>query len=561
MRINHLQYIPIALHSSVYGKNMSDEELANKLSTIDCGILTAILCRLFSLHIAICEGNQDAEKLYSMLRFFHAQHIIKQGGDSKKYCAYESIMCPTSLLLLEKWALVHCRVEAEISQITVPDLCLIMDLLLAVNDKMPKGEVKGHETEHLYLMLYYHTHRSLRNQLARAYYVYGTLAKSCSAMAKIIQEYEEKKGFTIEERICILFNSLSLFMPMQYTFENVFAQGLCVQKKEFDARGLNKAYKSITHDVCITYSQMKKMVAKTLYQTWNFEPFYRHPFVYIGNNQFAISETAIIYQIWEGLYWSVRFSSDSNNTDFFGAFGKPFEQYIQEITSEAVRRTNGMAQYFGEFFYTFNGNRKASSDCYFIIDDTLIAVEVKAKSPHSDTLTGINREAILSEVDDLIVNPVNQVIARTKELFSTNCHMEGISDNAFKDIKQLIILSVSMEKVQPIGELLFYSDGKITPNISGISMVAYHNLSAEDYEAVCNVLESKPRELKQILVSWFHDQRKDRFSAVLLANYLYSNDIPYTCSAYVDSLFSNSLHEISIQTFGYDILNSETESS
>ena len=436
-----------------------------------------------------------------------------------------------------------------------------MDLLLVANDKLPKDDVKGHEIEYLYLMLYYNTDRPLLNKIARAYYVYGTLAKRWQETARIIQEYEEKKGFTIEERISILFNTLSLIKPTQFTFDSMFFQGICIQKEKFNARGMDKAYNSVINEICGTYSQMKKETKKALDQSWNYEPFYRHPLVDIGNNLFAISETAVIYQIWEGLFWSIRFSLDVDNTVFFSAFGKPFEQYIQEITCEAARRTKGLVQYYGEFFYMFNGDRKASSDCYFIIDDTLIAVEVKAKSPHSDTLTRINRKAVFSEVDDLIVNPVNQVIARTKELFSNSCHMEGIDDNAFENINQLIILSVSMEKVQPIGELLYYSDSKIMPNTSGTGMVAYHNLNAEDYEAICNLLESKPRELKQILVSWFHDQRKDRLSAVLLANYLYSFDLPYTCSAYVDSLFSNSLHEISMQTFGYDVLNDETESS
>lgn len=86
-------------------------------------------------------------------------------------------------------------------------------------------------------------------------------------------------------------------------------------------------------------------------------------------------------------------------------------------------------------------------------------------------------------------------------------------------------------------------------------MCAYHNLNIYDYEVVCGLLESRPKELGELLVSWFLDQRKDERSGVVLSNYLFNRNIPYNSSNYVSFLFSNTMREISERTFGYNLLS------
>lgn len=62
------------------------------------------------------------------------------------------------------------------SPIIPNDLLLMMDALLAINDMLPKDDVDGHETEYLYLTLYHNTHRIIKNQIARAFYIFSTIA-------------------------------------------------------------------------------------------------------------------------------------------------------------------------------------------------------------------------------------------------------------------------------------------------------------------------------------------------------------------------------------------------
>lgn len=552
MEINHLRYEPLAEYSAVFGHEMDDAALKDMLSRIGCQKAIAILSRFASLHIAVCHKIQDAVCLDWQLRLIHSDHIKKAGGAWLQYNQFSTIICPQSIFILEKWALVYCPVEEAFSPITMPDLMLIMDALLAINDMLPKDDVDGHETEYLYLTLYHNTHRIIKDQIARAYYVYSTLAKLDQETTGFLSRYEQNRGFSVEDRLAVLFNSLTFVIP-QFTVEAMFTKGLCVEAEGFDAKGLAAVYDKIVRGVRSDYEKAKRDASRVLEQVWNFESFYRTPFVKIGDLQFAFSETAIVYQIWEGLYWDVRFTFKDDGEAFMTHFGRPFEHYIQEITRSAVAESKGAALFNNEFFYKYKGNSTASTDCYFRIGNTLIAVEAKAKSPHSSTLTGVAREAINNEVNELMVSPVTQVLTRLKEIYSDENDIIGETADFFKGIEQTIILSVCMEKVQPIGELLYAFDAKIKEQLAETSVVAYHNVSVEDYEVICNLIETCPSELPTILTSWFADQRKDIRSAVVLVNFLSSCGKQYVCSMHISSLFANSLREISLKTFGEDL--------
>ena len=168
-----------------------------------------------------------------------------------------------------------------------------MDALLAINDMLPKTDVVGHETEYLYLTLYHNTHKTIKDQIARSFYVFSTLAKTNSGTADFLNSYEQKRGFSIEDRLAVLFNSLAGTIP-QFTFENMFVNGLYVEAEDFDAKGLSSVYDKIIRSIRFDYEKAKKSSSNVLEQVWNFEPFYRMPFIKIGDCQFAFSETLVL---------------------------------------------------------------------------------------------------------------------------------------------------------------------------------------------------------------------------------------------------------------------------
>lgn len=554
MEINHLSYEPLATYSEVFEHEMDTVEFENMLSKIGCQKAIAILSRFSSLHNSVCNRVLEAIQLDWKLRVLHSGHIRELCGNWMKYNQFKTIMCPQSIFLLEKLVLIYCPVEEQLSPIVPNDLFLMMDALLAINDMLPKDDVDGHETEYLYLTLYHNTHRIIKNQIARAFYIFSTIAKRDQETIKFLNRYEEKKGFSVEERLAVLFNSLVYTMP-QFTFEGMFAKLPCIKAERFDAKQLASVYKKIMRNMCSNYEKIQKRVAGLAAQVWNFEPLYRTPFTKIGDLQFVFSGTTIVYQMWEGLYWDIRFSIGDDGETFMTRFGKPFEHYIQEITRAAAKNTEEKYSvlFQNEFLYMYKGESKASSDCYLRIGNVLIAVEAKAKSPHSDTLTGVSRKAINTEVNELMADPVIQVLTRLNEINSDDNNIPEETLKFFCGVEQTIILSVSMEKVQPIGELLFDFDAQVKEHLSHTNVVCYHNISVEEYEVVCNLIENCPDELPTILTSWYKDQRVDKRSAVVLVNYLSSYGKQYVCSQYISDLFARSLSEISLRTFGKDI--------
>lgn len=147
MKINHLEYVAFPEYSLIFNHTLSKEKLIKLLSGISCEKAIAILSRFASLHIGVCQQNQDACQLDWSLRVAHSNHIQKMGGNWIAYNQFKTIMCLQAIFELEKWALLYCPVKKKLSPILLPDLLLIMDAILAINDRLPKGEVSGHETE------------------------------------------------------------------------------------------------------------------------------------------------------------------------------------------------------------------------------------------------------------------------------------------------------------------------------------------------------------------------------------------------------------------------------
>lgn len=552
MQINHLEYVTLPEYSLILGHELNDEDMIHLLSGISCQKAIVILSRFYSLHIAICQQNPDAICLDWHLRMIHSKHIREAGGKWINYNHCKILTCPQAIFELEKWALLYCPIDSNLSPISLPDLMLVMDALLAVNDRLPKDEVEGHEAEYLYLTLYYNTHKNIKVQMARAFYIFSILAKKTPKMERFLTCYEQQRGFSLEDRLSVLFNLLANVIP-QFTIEDMFINKPCIDAENFDAKGLAPVYDKIIETVCTDYVSAHNNASKTTNQIWNFEPFYRYPFVRIENLRFAFSETSLVYQIWEGSYWDVRYTFKNDGEEFMTLFGLPFEHYVREITEASVDNSKGKARFLNEFLYKYKGKSRASTDCYFRIGNTLIAVEAKAKSPHSSTLTGFNRKAIDAEVEELMFSPTKQVSERLKEICSNDNDIIGSTAEFFSGVERTIVLAVCMEKVQPIGELLFEFDDLVVPEIDGTSIVAYHCINIEEFESICNLIELCPDELPDLLVNWFADQRKDIRSAVVLANYLSSCEKPNCCSHYISKLFNESMKEVSLKTFGEDI--------
>lgn len=183
------------------------------------------------------------------------------------------------------------------------------------------------------------------------------------------------------------------------------------------------------------------------------------------------------------------------------------------------------------------------SDSYIKIGKYLLAIEAKAKSPRAETFMGYKLDICKQEICDLLIDPTFQISNRLDEILSCEIKCENFILNYFAGIEEVIALTVSMEKVMPVGELMIFADNTIKDKVKGpnTKICCYHNINIDDYEALCNLVEKQSEDIPQILISWFKVQRTHPNYIIPLANYLIENGYVCNCPSEVVDNFKNAM--------------------
>lgn len=314
----------------------------------------------------------------------------------------------------------------------------------------------------------------------------------------------------------------------------------------------------------------KKMAVRTIDRKWDFELFYMSPMIVIDNLALSISPITTLYQAFEGLYWKLFFltNDDEHKKAFSRGFGRVFEHYIQQVSCAA---TGNGYDYLNEFVYQYKGNERRSSDAYIKQGTKLIIIEAKAKSPQGTTLKGYSRNIIEEELVDLLVAPVHQVDQRLCEILSE----DSIFDNQrtkdfFTDITQVSILTVSMEKVQPVNVLSIMADTYMNSDVlapvvklvhgkkviestrcklSSDLIKNYFNFNLDDFEAICLLIENGI-DVFSLLEELFSLRKGSRYEVPLFRNLVIERGNTYGSSKFVNQILDKTFKQLYQVTFG-----------
>jgi len=560
LETNYMKYESLIQYSEIYGVVLTDEDVVEKLKEFDCKKIMAILSKLNSLLLSSLKGDSSATFVYQQIKLLHMGKIMNDNGNWILHQNRNAIYGPQTVYLLMKKAITYSEIRNKpITSITVDELTEVLDLLMATNDLLPQGEVVGHETEYIYLSSYHNTHKNILSEFSRAYYIFNSMLKENENTEDFVADYESQNGYDLESFFFVVFNTLIFNLPDNSISE--FLNSNLVFNRDFDAKGLNNSYLSVINNISTPLEKLKRLTRKALLNPWDFELFYRFPILQVEDSMISLSPTFLTYNMWEGLYWSIRFMykrDDPRGEKYLTEFGRPFEEYVQEITENSCTKSHGVAVFQQEFKYSIGKKEHRSSDAYIKIGDSLMIIEAKAKSPHSDTLKGVNLKTILDEVKELLIEPVHQVDVRINEIYSKEIH--SISDpvvNYFNDVNNIFVVIVSMEKVQPVGSLLKYADCFLTTDeeykIINEKIVSYYNINIEDFEAICNLIEEIPTELPDVLLDWFNESRTDDNVIIPLPNYLISKNYSYKSPSELEEKFKQITHDVYLRTFGKEI--------
>ncbi|WP_458630967.1 hypothetical protein [Paenibacillus sp. CMAA1364] len=571
MRTEYTNYEAVLQHSDLYGKVIPEDGIVNRISKLNMELSLIIVSRLISMQIDIMQNNDEAKRYFNVLKYGYSRIVTQNGGNMELYFGSKHIYCLQTLFILSKWILVHgveLNDQETIRGITIDDVNEIISLAVMINDYLPLDvDVEGYEIEFLYTTIYHNTFKNIKNQIARSYYIFVNLMEKDDLSKKNIYDFQSRKGYTIKEYLAVLFNCL-YFNNYDLTTGGIFGGSLGHVIEGFDAGRLQHCYSLIVKDLSMDYKDMKYEAIGTKTQQWNFELFYSYPWIKLNNIVLNFCPITSIYKFFDGLYWTIRYLYDKKEgLNFMRDFGRPFEKYVQLISASAVLNSEGAYTCQNEFSFTLSKKNHKSSDYYIKKRDKLLVIEVKAKSPHSNVLKGYEINLLYKEVIDLIVAPTHQVDCRLQEILNpvTKFQTEEEQD-FFTGIKQIYVICVSMEKIQPINDLLCYADkflieGKSAPiedngsisntdwKIKTPEICAYFNFNIEDYEALCNLIDQKI-DVFSLLSEFFSIRKGHKYEVVPLSNFLIHKEHKYDCSEFVQNELEKVLEDIYHQTFG-----------
>lgn len=569
MHAEFVEYKAVIMHSELYGHITPKEKIVETISKINIEMALITTSRLMALQIDLMQNNKEAKFLYSILKAGYGAEIIKHNGDIWLYEQREFLSCPQTFFILNKWLLAYGTdpdSDTFIHNITATDVNDIFSLCIMINDYLPiDKDIEGYETEYIYTTIYHNTLKNVKNQIARAFYIFDKLMNEQMLGCKYITDFYEIKGYGIKEYLSVLFNTLK-FNNYDISKGSIFA-GPYGNAIEFNACELNGVYPLIIRDISSSVKDFRKTALKNINKQWDFELFYTSPLVKFDDMLLNISQITLQYKFFEGLFWTIRFlyKEEDDVKKFFCDFGRPFEKYIQIISNDSALKSNGSYFFQNEFEYDLPGLQHKSPDCFLKKGSQLLVIEAKAKCPHSNTLKGYDIKQIHEEVIDLLVTPIHQVDCRMEEIFSKNITFPNDKTKEyFKGITEIYVICVSMEKIQPVNDLLQFADkflksGElrsvlkkgVEPSnciISNSKIVAYSNFNIEDFEAICNLIENKV-DIFPLLQEFFNIRNGDKREIVLLRNYLGARALPYECSSFVQNELQTVLNNIFENTF------------
>lgn len=570
--INSLEYGYVIMHSELYGDKLTKEEIIREIQSLNIKSALINMSKLSALLYAVLQESPDALKTYNTLKTAYGKRILENNGNIMLYCSRVLIFSIQTLFTLNKWLLAYGTGDQRIAQVLSPvdELFNILKLTIMINDYLPIDvDVDGHEVEFMYLMAYHNTIKNIKNQIARSYYLFVTLMNNTAETKGFSDKFFEINQYRIEEYLAECINNLQ-FVYGEWKIETFFTLPAGCGIKDFDAKLLTPVHEKIINILAESTEMLKIKAIRTIDKKWDFDLFYMHPMIAIDNLALSISPITTLYQAFEGLYWKLFFQTndDKHKKVFSSGFGRVFEHYIQQVSNAA---TGNGYDYLNEFVYRYKGDERRSSDAYIKQGTKLIIIEAKAKSPQGATFKGYSRDIIEEELVDLLVVPVHQVDQRLCEILSK----DSIFDNQrnkefFTDITEVSILTVSMEKVQPVNVLSTMADtylqtevltpvvkvdhGKkvIEPTqckISSDLIKNYFNFNLDDFETICLLIENGI-DVFSLLEELFSLRKGPQYEVPLFRNLVIERGNTYSSSKFVNQILDKTFKQLYQVTFG-----------
>ena len=468
-------------HSELFGKKLTNYEIKKIIEKWN-GYPVAVLLSMLTFH--------DMDNHY--LKEIFLKKLI--GNDSEKVQIVEKRVIATAQGLLTLWKLL--LTHNEICSDNIENLNMeegIFSLLLlttAVQDHLNPNDYYKHRLKYYFQRnIYFNTSDNIYNTIARTWMIYFEEEiiqdlKQTNEYVDYPKAFSDKYGYTIETYLAVLMAIFS-FYESKDNKEEFDKPWILNPDEYFKDTLILEVVKDIISSLSFTWSEGKSWAKNKLKYIWDFSLFYEKPLLQIVDGKYIpVSKKFLELQLFDSLFFKIRNCFPGLDLSFNSYFGRPFEVYSQWIMENAIKDCKLEYNYIKEFPY--GKISKKSPDIILKLDNDVLIIEVKSKRPKTNGFIYDNDESIEESFNEIVVNPLNQAIDRTKDIIrSKACEALTIDNNYY-------FMTVSLTTMPTIAE---YIDMLNLPKEdTEIKIAGVYYLDIEEFEYLCEVTSANPSE-------------------------------------------------------------------
>lgn len=470
MKKDNIKLIAVATHNTIFNNGIcSKHTIIDNIKEIDR--------RRWLIAIGYLLNNLSIEyrnRLKYSLSKPYSPEIVSQ---FHKYLLYSK----QGLLFLAKWVIAYGIEEDEILNTHIDERLIdrVITTQLMLADYLPSDDIYS-VISYLFKNISINSKRNIKNDIARSYRIFTELSRikdiyNENEYLNFYEEYRKKYNQTINDYLALLFPIAQLHIQ-----DGCEKTPITNIERFSDNMKCKNAFLELIKSKAQSISKLEEWCKATINNSWDYSSFLTFPFIDLGDGWFlSIHEDFVINQYFEGLFYRIRGAYPDDNTDIIAFLGRPFEKYVEELSSNAINEAkNKIYKFIPEFKY--GHENKDSSDSYILCGNKLLIVEAKSKRPVFTTYYENNDEKLLKEIEKLAVKPINQAIDAYKAIKSSDRSIK------FDGIDEIYIISVTLLSVPKISEIQNYIDELIKDDL-GNELKGYFNLNIEEYEYLCSL--------------------------------------------------------------------------
>ncbi|MGO4540361.1 hypothetical protein [Paenibacillus sp. 2TAB19] len=420
-----------ATYSDLFGKKYDVTKLQKLIGDLPFDPLINILSQFSSNQ----NGIDNKFIKTNFIEFLRAAGISHLDLIEEKL-SQQVIYSKQGILSVWKWILAHGDQTKTVDEIQVWHAAsLIIYLNLITSDYLNDERMDINEIKYdLFTNVFFNSEQPVNVALARAVILFNDIAQEEDGFNKkeyidVHEAFINKYGYSIKDYLASVFLIFAGFIKK----DSELVANWIRPSNYFGNTNIPELSQKILEELSISVDEAREWSLSTLNEPWNYTLFRQRPILTLTDGSFMpISLVFLFETVFSELYFKIRHSFPSENTQVISFFGRCFERYIETIATQAVNLSTLPYEYIKEFHF----GKRRSPDAMIRLGNKLLVIEAKVRRLSMDSLINPTKESIDKDINRMVITPLKQL---------HNCLMElkNIDHPVLKGVDEIHLMSVT----------------------------------------------------------------------------------------------------------------------